>query len=421
MARLFGTDGVRGIANLELTPELAFDLGKAGATVLSQERNERPVFVVGMDTRRSGDLLENAISAGILAVGGDVIKVGILPTPAVAYLVRHYDADAGIVISASHNPYEYNGIKFFNNQGFKLDDEIEEAIEDIILRHIDTNNHVTHDQVGRVREADKGGLEVYVNYLVSKADYNFKNRKIILDCANINLNCGSTQPRKLQEKVISEGAFMGLAFDGDADRLIAVDEKGRIIDGDKLICICAKMLKDEGSLGNGVVTGTLMSNLGFHKYIRELGCETRSTNVGDRYVLEDMLKTGSLLGGEQSGHIIFRSFSTTGDGILAGIQVAGAVIKSGKTASEVSDEIKIYPQVLKNARVDSKNKLKYENDREMQAIFQKTEKRLEGRGRLLIRPSGTEPLVRVMIEGDDIGEITKLAEELALLLTKKFG
>lgn len=450
MARLFGTDGVRGIANLELTPELAFDLGKAGATVLSQERNERPVFVVGMDTRRSGDLLENAISAGILAVGGDVIKVGILPTPAVAYLVRHYDADAGIVISASHNPYEYNGIKFFNNQGFKLDDEIEEAIEDIILRHIDTNNHVTHDQVGRVREADKGGLEVYVNYLVSKADYNFKNRKIILDCANgaafdvapkvferlgakvisignspngvnINLNCGSTQPRKLQEKVISEGAFMGLAFDGDADRLIAVDEKGRIIDGDKLICICAKMLKDEGSLGNGVVTGTLMSNLGFHKYIRELGCETRSTNVGDRYVLEDMLKTGSLLGGEQSGHIIFRSYSTTGDGILAGIQVAGAVIKSGKTASEVSGEIKIYPQVLKNARVDSKNKLKYENDREMQAIFQKTEKRLEGRGRLLIRPSGTEPLVRVMIEGDDIGEITKLAEELALLLTKKFG
>ena len=450
MGRLFGTDGVRGIANSELTPELAFSLGKAGAYVLGKNTDEKPCVLIGMDTRISGDMLENALTAGILAVGGDVIKVGVLPTPAIAYLVKKYNADAGIVISASHNPYEYNGIKFFNSEGFKLDDDIEEEIEDIILRQIDVNSHITHDQIGMCREADNNALDMYADFLIDIADFSLQGEKVVLDCANgasykvaqkvykalganvvalgvspngtnINEACGSTHPESLQEAVVREGAFIGLAFDGDADRLIAVDEIGRIIDGDKLICICAKMLKEDGELANNLVTGTVMSNIGFHKYLQELGCETRSTGVGDRYVLEDMLKTGCVIGGEQSGHIIFLNHTTTGDGILSSLQVVRAILLSNKKASELSDEIKIYPQVLKNARVANENKNKYEKDDEVMAAFKKVEEEIGETGRLLVRPSGTEPLVRVMIEGDNIQQITQLAENLAVMLTKKFG
>ena len=450
MGRLFGTDGVRGVANSELTPELAFSLGKAGAYVLSKESEKKPTFLIGMDTRISGDMLENALSAGILAVGGDVIKVGVLPTPAIAHLVKHYDEDAGIVISASHNPYEYNGIKFFNSEGFKLDDSIEEEIEDIILRQIDVNSHITHDQIGKCREADDNALDIYVKFLESTADFTLKGRKIVLDCANgaayqaarmvydrlgantvtigvnpngtnINDGCGSTHPELLQEAVIREGAFIGLAYDGDADRLIAVDEKGRIIDGDKLICICAKMLKEEGRLAKNLVTGTVMSNIGFHKYLKDMGCETRATDVGDRYVLEDMLKTGGIIGGEQSGHIIFLDKTTTGDGILSSIQLVRAVLKSGKNASELSDEIKIYPQVLVNAKVTNENKKRYTEDEEVVKAFDEVSAKLGDTGRLLVRPSGTEPLVRVMIEGEDTESITEMAEELADMLSKKFG
>ncbi len=450
MTRLFGTDGVRGIANLELTPELAFRLGKAGGYVLGKERKDRPVFVIGMDTRISGDILESALTSGILAVGGDVIKVGVIPTPAIAYLVKKYGADAGVVISASHNPYEYNGIKFFNSEGFKLDDDIEEEIENLILSHIDAAKHVTHDKVGVVREAEESAIELYAQYLLDIVDFSLEGKKIVLDCANgasyqvapkvynalgakvvvigdkpngININdgCGSTHVELLQNTVLEEGAFMGLAFDGDADRLIAVDEEGQVIDGDKLICICAAMLKEENRLNNNIVTGTLMSNIGFHKYLEEIGCETRSTNVGDRYVLEDMLKTGSLIGGEQSGHMIFLENSTTGDGLLSSLQVVRAVLKSGKKASELSDEIKIYPQVLKNARVTNLNKNKYEKDPEIVEMLSQIEEQLKDRGRVLVRPSGTEPLVRVMIEGDDIEEITELAEKAAELITRKLG
>lgn len=450
MGRLFGTDGVRGVANSELTPELAFSLGKAGAYVLSKGSEKKPTFLIGMDTRISGDMLENALSAGILAVGGDVIKAGVLPTPAIAHLVKHYDADAGIVISASHNPYEYNGIKFFNSEGFKLDDSIEEEIEDIILRQIDVNSHITHDQIGKCREADDNALDIYVKFLESTADFTLKGRKIVLDCANgaayqaarmvydrlgantvtigvnpngtnINDGCGSTHPELLQEAVIREGAFIGLAYDGDADRLIAVDEKGRIIDGDKLICICAKMLKEEGRLAKNLVTGTVMSNIGFHKYLKDMGCETRATDVGDRYVLEDMLKTGGIIGGEQSGHIIFLDKTTTGDGILSSIQLVRAVLKSGKNASELSDEIKIYPQVLVNAKVTNENKKRYTEDEEVVKAFDEVSAKLGDTGRLLVRPSGTEPLVRVMIEGEDTESITEMAEELADMLSKKFG
>lgn len=449
MGRLFGTDGVRGVANSELTPELAFNLGKAGAYVLSKE-NQRPIVVIGKDTRISGDMLEDALSAGILAMGGNVIKVGVLPTPAVAYLVKHYQATAGVVISASHNTFEYNGIKFFNGEGFKLDDDLEEQIEDIIIRNIDVNSHITGDKLGRCLEAEDNALELYAEFLKSTIDIRLDGMKIVLDCANgaaykvaekvyrdlgaevvviantpdgININnaCGSTHPEKLQEMVVKHNADLGLAYDGDADRLIAVDELGRIIDGDKTILMCAKMLKEEGKLTHNKVTATVMSNLGFHKACEEMGCNVEVTGVGDRYVLESMLKTGGVLGGEQSGHIIFLNHTTTGDGVLSSLQLVKAVKASGKKPSEMSDEITIYPQVLKNAAIKNENKKKYMEDPEVAAEIERVEALMAGEGRVLIRPSGTEPLVRVMIEGKDIDVITKLAQELALLITKKLG
>ena len=449
MGRLFGTDGVRGVANSELTPELAFNLGKAGAYVLGKE-HQRPIVVIGKDTRISGDMLEDALSAGILAMGGNVIKVGVLPTPAVAYLVKHYQATAGVVISASHNTFEYNGIKFFNGEGFKLDDELEEQIEDIIIRNIDVNSHITGDKLGRCLEAEDNALELYAEFLKSTIDIRLDGMKLVLDCANgasykvaekvyrdlgadvvviantpdgININnaCGSTHPEKLQEMVVKHNADLGLAFDGDADRLIAVDELGRIIDGDKTILMCAKMLKEEGKLTHNKVTATVMSNLGFHKACEEMGCNVEVTGVGDRYVLESMLKTGGVLGGEQSGHIIFLNHTTTGDGVLSSLQLVKAVKASGKKPSEMSDEITIYPQVLKNAAIKNENKKKYMEDPEVKAEIERVEALMAGEGRVLIRPSGTEPLVRVMIEGKDIDVITKLAQELALLITKKLG
>lgn len=449
MGRLFGTDGVRGVANAELTPELAFKLGKAGAHVLSKKKG-KPVVLIGKDTRISGDMLEDALSAGILAVGGNVIKVGVLPTPAVAYLVKYYQADVGVVISASHNPFEYNGIKFFNSEGFKLDDEIEDEIEDIILRDIDVNSHITGDKLGKCLEADDDAPAVYARYLTGTIDCRLDGLKLVLDCANgasykvaemvykelgadvhvignkpdglnINKGCGSTHPERLQEEVVKQGAFMGLAYDGDADRLIAIDELGRVIDGDKVICICAKMLKEAGKLKDDRVTATVMSNIGFHKYIEAMGCSVDVTSVGDRYVLESMLNTGCVIGGEQSGHIIFLDHSTTGDGILSSLQLVKAITQSGKKPSELSDEITIYPQVLKNAKVKNENKTKYKEDPEIRAAIQKVEEEMEGSGRVLIRPSGTEPLVRVMLEGQDVEQITELAQDLAKLLTKRFG
>lgn len=440
---------MRGIANSELTPELAFKLGKAGAHVLSRN-SKRPVVLIGKDTRLSGDMLEDALSAGILAVGGNVIKVGVLPTPAIAHLVKAYHADAGVVISASHNPFEYNGIKFFNGEGFKLDDEIEDQIEDIILRDIDVNSHITGEKLGRCLEADDDAADRYAAFLESTIDIDIKGVRLVLDCANgaaykiaemvysdlgaditvignepdgVNINdkCGSTHPEKLQEEVLKQGAFLGLAYDGDADRLIAVDEKGRVIDGDKMICICAGMMKEKGLLPKDKVTATVMSNIGFHKYIEKIGCTVDVTSVGDRYVLESMLKTGCAIGGEQSGHIIFLNHTTTGDGILSSLQLLQAVLLSGKKPSELSDEIEIFPQVLKNARVKNENKEKYKSDKDIMSAIEAVEKELEGMGRVLIRPSGTEPLVRVMLEGQDVDHITKLAEDLAVLLTRRFG
>ncbi|HKM28661.1 MAG TPA: phosphoglucosamine mutase [Anaerovoracaceae bacterium] len=449
MGRLFGTDGVRGIANLELTPELAFNLGKAGAFVLRKD-NQRPIILIGKDTRISGDMLENALTAGILAVGGNVIKVGVIPTPAVAYLVKYYKADAGIVISASHNPFEYNGIKFFNGEGFKLDDSIEEKIEDLIVRDIDTNSHITGEDLGRCLKAEESAIDLYARFLESKFDDTLAGMKIVLDCANgasyriapkvfadlgaevitigddpngININdkCGSTHPENLQAKVLETKADLGLAFDGDADRLMVVDEKGRVLDGDKTICICAKMLKESGELAANKVTGTVMSNLGFHKYIESLGAEVDVTDVGDRYVLESMVKTGCVIGGEQSGHIIFLNHTTTGDGVLSALEFLRAVKHFGKSAGDLAEEIHIFPQVLVNAQVKNENKKRYLDDPEIQEEIKRVEGLMAGNGRVLIRPSGTEPLVRVMIEGQDIGEIHKLAQGLADMLNAKFA
>ena len=447
MGRLFGTDGVRGIANKELTPELAFNLGKAGAYVLKKE-NEKPIVVIGKDTRIYGDMLENALAAGILAVGGNVIKAGIIPTPAVAYLAKHYNADAGIVISASHNTFEYNGIKFFNGNGYKLDDLLEEKIEDIIISSINVNSHITGDKIGKCLEAEENATGLYVKHLLDTVDYSLRGKKIVLDCANgaafqiaekiyrelgaevivignqpngVNINdgCGSTHPERMAETVKMSGADIGLAFDGDADRLIVADEQGKVIDGDRVIAICARMLKTEGRLAQNKVTATVMSNIGFHKAMEESGIEVDVTGVGDRYVLEQMLKTGCVIGGEQSGHIIFREYTTTGDGILSSLQFIKAVLNSGKKPSELAAEVEIFPQVLVNARINNDYKKTYMNDPEIADAISEIEKTMDGSGRVLIRPSGTEPLVRVMLEGEDEKELFDMARQLADLIERK--
>ncbi|MDY5423101.1 phosphoglucosamine mutase [Hornefia butyriciproducens] len=449
MGRLFGTDGVRGVANSELTPELAFNLGKAGASVLGESR-KNPMIIIGKDTRVSGDMLENALTAGILAVGGNVIKVGVIPTPAVAYLVRHYEAQAGVVISASHNPFEYNGIKFFNSEGFKLDDAIEEKIEDLIIRGIDPNAHMTGEALGTCMEGEENAMEIYRRYLLSTIDVRLDGMTVVMDCANgasykvaprvyrdlgarvisigcspngvnINDHIGSTHPEKLQQKVREEHADIGLAYDGDADRLIVVDENGEVIDGDKTICICARMLKDDGKLAKNKVTATVMSNLGFHKYIEKMGADVDVTDVGDRYVLEAMLKSGCVIGGEQSGHIIFRDYSTTGDGAVSSLQFMKALKRSGRKPSELAAEITLYPQVLVNARVTGDGKTLYKKDEEVLRAVEIIEEKMAGDGRVLIRPSGTEPLVRIMIEGRDKDAISEMAQALADLISSKYG
>jgi len=447
MGRLFGTDGVRGIANKELTPELAFNLGKAGAHILKKE-NEKPIVIIGKDTRVSGDMLESALTAGILAVGGNVIKVGVISTPAVAYLAKYYNADAGIVISASHNTFEYNGIKFFNGEGYKLDDLLEEKIEDIIISSIDVNSHITGDKIGKCIEAEDNAVDLYVQHLLKTVDYRLDGMKIVLDCANgasyitaekvykalgadvtvignepngININdgCGSTHPEKLAAKVKETGADIGLAFDGDADRLIVVDETGAVIDGDRVIALCARMLKKQGRLAQNKVTVTVMSNIGFHKAMKESDIEVDVTGVGDRYVLESMLETGCVIGGEQSGHIIFKEYTTTGDGVLSSLQFMKVLLDSDKKLSELAAEIEIFPQVLVNAKINNDFKKTYMKVPEVAEAIEKMEAEMAGNGRVLIRPSGTEPLVRVMLEGDDINKLDKLAHQLADLIEEK--
>lgn len=451
MGRLFGTDGVRGIANSELTPELAFKLGKASGYVLGKHKEkERPVFIVGKDTRISGDMLEDAISAGLMATGVNVIKVGVLTTPAVAHLVREYNADAGVIISASHNSFEYSGIKFFGGEGFKLDDYFEDQVETILLRDIDVNSHITGEKIGKCLDADDEAEAKYAKFLESTIEEDIAGTKIVVDCANgaassvagevfkdlnadvilinnkpnglnINDKCGSTHPEQLQKEVVAQGAAMGFAFDGDGDRVIAVDEKGRIVDGDKIMCICAKMMIDREELPGKVVTSTGMSNGGFHKRMRELGCRVDITQVGDRYVLEKMLETGCSLGGEKSGHVIFLNHATTGDGILTSLQFIQAVKLSGKSVAELSDGIELFPQVLKNARVKEENKGNFLKDAEISQRIEEIREEFGETGKVIVRPSGTESLVRVMIEGESLETITDFAQELTRLITKRFS
>ena len=449
MGSLFGNGDVRGVANTELTPDLAFKLGRATSYVLGKN-NEKPVFLIGKDTRISGDMLEDALSAGFMSTGANVIKVGVLPTPAIAYLVQAYGADAGVVVSASHNPFEYNGIKFYNGKGFKMDDAFEDEVETILLRDIEMDTHISGSRIGKCLDADDEAEDKYAKYLESTIDVDIKGVKLVIDCANgssyrvaekvfrdlgadvtvignhpdgININdkCGSTHPQQLQKEVVERNAFMGFAFDGDGDRLISADEKGRLIDGDKLMCICAQMMKQRDELPENKVVSTVMSNAGFLKYLSKEGFNLEITSVGDRYVLDKMLEEGAMLGGEQSGHIIFRNHATTGDGILSGLQLLQALILSGKSASEASDEIEIFPQVLKNAMVRIENKSKFTKDADISEAIDEIKEELGENGRVLIRPSSTEPIVRVMIEGQDEADITAKAQKLARLITKRFS
>ncbi len=451
MGRLFGTDGVRGIANKELTPELAFKIGQAGAYVLTENTGERPTILVGKDTRISGDILECALTAGLCSVGAKVVSAGVIPTPAIAYLVRECGFSAGVMISASHNPYEHNGIKYFSGSGYKLSDETEARIEAIILDGAEEVELPTHDKIGYCR-TDKSLVDKYIDFAVSTTDMKLDGLKIAIDCANgassvtaknaleklgaevvvindkpnginINANCGSTHIEALSEFVKNSDADAGLAFDGDADRVLAVDENGNLVDGDKIMAICALDMKNRGLLPDNTVVATVMSNLGFFKMGEKYGLNIKKTKVGDRYVLEEMLKCGHKIGGEQSGHVILIDQNTTGDGLVTGITLLSVIARSGESLSKLASVMEVYPQVLINATVKNeyKSEDKYMQFEEIKQKINELNEEFKDSGRVLIRPSGTEPLVRVMIEGQDIDLITKRAKELANLMEEKLG
>ena len=438
MGRLFGTDGIRGIANKDLTPELAFDLGRAVAHVLTSDYEE-PVITIGKDTRISGDMLESALAAGICSRGVDVYLLGVVPTPAIAYLTKHLKAHAGAVISASHNPVEDNGIKFFNQHGFKLSDEIEDEIASFVGERKGEIPRPVGRGVGRIIQLDKG-KNIYKTRLSNIFADNMKGMKIVVDSANgaasditpsllkslgakvisiadepnglnINDNCGSTHMENIRDQVIQHKADIGIAHDGDADRMLAVDELGRIVDGDQIMAICAKYLMDKNELVDNRLIGTVMSNLGLKKFCEKEGIEFIATNVGDRYVLEEMQKTGATLGGEQSGHVIFGNYNTTGDGPLSALMIIKAMKHNGKKLSELADTMQIYPQVLKNVRV--KDKESAMNSPEFLEAIKDAEAKLGERGRILVRPSGTEFLIRIMAEGESIEEIEKIVKRLS--------
>ena len=443
MGILFGTDGVRGIANQDLTPELAYKLGRIGAYVLLKEQRKGKV-VIGKDTRISGDLLETAMVSGFLSMGIDVITLGVIPTPAVAYLTRHLQADCGVVISASHNPAEYNGIKFFDSRGFKLPDQVEEEIEAYILNNDEVPYRATKGEVGKLITLDNAG-EKYIQYLKTTIKHSFEGIKVALDLGNgaayqvaprffkelgaevfvvndqpdglnINLNCGSTHPEVLQQLMEKVGADVGITFDGDADRAIAVNEKGQIVDGDHIMAICGAKLKKQNALKNDTIVATVMSNIGLDIAMKERGMSVVKTKVGDRYVLEEMVQKGYTLGGEQSGHIIFLDYNTTGDGLLTAIQLIDTIVEEGKTFSELSSMMTTYPQVLVNAKVQKEKREAYLEDANIVAEIKRIEEHLNGQGRVLIRPSGTEPLVRVMLEGKNQEELNHLAHGLAKMI-----
>lgn len=446
MGKLFGTDGVRGVANTELTPEMAFVLGRA-ATYFFGKDHEQPVFIIGRDTRVSGQMLECALAAGICSAGGKAIAIGIAPTPAVAYLSRKIGAQAGVVISASHNPFADNGIKFFAGNGYKLPDAAEEQIEALVLNKEDALPRPTGDKVGTVEYRPELVAE-YEDFVVSTVSGDFNNLTIVVDCANgaafkvapevlrrlganvivlndspdginINKGCGSTHLEQLQEAVLQYKADIGIGHDGDADRCLAIDEQGAIIDGDQIMVICALNLLKEGKLKDNTLVATVMSNIGLHRAIKEAGGRLKITPVGDRYVLEEMMEHGYVLGGEQSGHIIFSDYNTTGDGVVTALKLIEAVKKSGKKLSELGALMTRYPQVLVNVRV--RDRQGWQENKAIEAAISQGDSELGDTGRILVRPSGTEPLIRVMAEGPDLNQLHRIVNSIADTIRKEQG
>ncbi len=447
MGRLFGTDGARGVANSELSCELAMKIGRAAAMVLTEEMEHKPKVLIGMDTRISSHMLCSAISAGLCSVGADVLVIDVAPTPAVAFLVKEYNYDAGIMISASHNPCEYNGIKIFQGNGYKLPDKLENEIEEIILDETKIPPVMLGGEVGRIHFSDTA-VDDYIFHLAMTSDGDFKGMKIALDCANgsasvtakalftrlgadchiinnepngvnINDNCGSTHMSQLQKYVVYNQCDIGFAFDGDADRMLIVDENGEIVDGDKIIAICSKYMKENGKLKNNAAVVTVMSNMGFFKFCEKYDIHCEKTKVGDRYVLENMTENDYVIGGEQSGHVIFLDYATTGDGQLSAIQILNVLKRTGKKISELASEMEVYPQVLINVRVSNFGKQRLDKDPEVQNAIKEASDELGDSGRVLVRVSGTEPLVRVMLEGQDYEKIKDLAESIAKVVEER--
>lgn len=446
MSRLFGTDGVRGVAGAELSIELATKLGQAGAYVLTKEQAHQPTIIVGCDTRISGGMLASALMAGICSVGANAIYVGVVPTPAIAYLTRKHRVDAGVMISASHNPMEFNGIKFFNGEGYKLPDALEDEIEELINNHMKDVVMPVGSGVGRI-DYRFDIRDEYVEFMKKTVPVDLNGMKIVVDCAegashytavktlkdlgaklvaihtnpdgtNINANCGSTHMEELQARVVYEKAAVGLAFDGDADRLLAVDENGDVIDGDQLLAICGTNMKAKGILKKNTIVVTIMSNMGVDLMGKENNIHIEKTKVGDRYVLERMREAGYNIGGEQSGHIIFLDDTTTGDGLLSALHLLQVMVETEKPLSELAQVMEVLPQALVNAKVPNHKKDKFMEYSEIAEAIAEVEKKFKGEGRVLIRPSGTEPLVRVMIEGKDKQAIDEEAKKLADLITK---
>ena len=444
MSRLFGTDGVRGVANKELTPLLAMQLGQAGASVLTKETSHKPTIMVGCDTRISGDMLANALMAGVCSVGANAVYVGVVPTPAVSYLTRKNHMDAGVVISASHNPVEFNGIKFFDANGYKLPDAMEDEIEAIIKNDMKDLAFPTGTEIGSITYRTDA-REDYVKHATEAIPVDLHGMKIVADCAegasyytsvealkllgadvvaihnnpdgtNINAGCGSTHMEELMERVKAEKADVGLAFDGDADRLLAVDEKGNKVDGDQIMGIVGNYLKEQKKLKKDTIVATVMSNLGFFLMGEKQGIHMEQTKVGDRYVLERMRQIGANLGGEQSGHVIFLDENTTGDGLLSALHLLQVLVDTKKPLSELATIMEVLPQALVNAKVPNDKKNSYMENPQIADAIDALTKKFAGEGRVLIRPSGTEPLVRVMIEGRDQNRIQEEAEKLAALI-----
>lgn len=441
MGTYFGTDGIRGIAGEDLTNELAYKVGRYGAYVLTkhQEKDDTTI-VIGKDTRISCDMLEASLMAGILSVGVNVVQVGVIPTPGISYLVKHEGFDAGVMISASHNSFDYNGIKFFNHEGFKLPDAIEEEIESYLEGERELEERVSADKIGRLK-VDQKLRDGYIHYITSLVEEDLSQFRVLLDCANgatsdvavevfnklgvqtqvlhhepdgININeaCGSTHLESLREAVIQGDYDLGFAFDGDGDRVLAVDRQGEEVDGDKMLFILASLLKKKGELKQDTITATVMSNLGFLNHARDHGFEVEITGVGDRYVLERMLEKDLSLGGEQSGHIIMLAYNNTGDGILTAVKLLEALMVLDRPLVHYNSEIPRYPQVLLGARVHRDKKKDYQSNERINARIKEIEKSLEGKGRVLIRPSGTESLIRVMLEGEDQAALERYAQEL---------